>query len=180
MNVKELTLEQYKALVTYLKDEKRHDVIDNDTVEHASILVQALVESAKEKIRLHTTSFCEDFYSRPEIKNAFQEASERNIEMDIISRNDLDENSVFQEYQTMFPNLHITTLPEGIKVEHENEIITLNNFMLIDHNGIRYEQGPKETKCENLMNVNARATFNRPSDVEFFIKNFDNAISTSK
>lgn len=178
MSAIKLSLGQYEELVKFMSQTESQDVIDNDTVEHASILVKALVESSKKEIRLFTTSFCPAFYNREEIKSAFVSAAQNDVTLRIISRYPLD-NGAFEEYNKFFPNgIDARIAKDGILDDEQNP---LNNFIIIDNVGLRYEQGELCTPCgEEIKDVKARASFNRPQAAEFFIAKFDDSFLKSQ
>ncbi|UFS62742.1 hypothetical protein LOH54_01120 [Sulfurimonas sp. HSL-3221] len=181
MKIEELSLNDYKELLGYLSKTQSDSLIDNDSVEHAAILVSELVKSATKEIRLFTTSFCEEFYNRSDVINAFESAAEKKVQFQIISRKPLHENPAYAAYNDLFQErVSVKTLSTGIVIANEDdasERMELNNFMIIDKRGIRYEQGSIETPCNGLKNVNARGTFNRPVDAELFVDAFDKAWS---
>jgi sugar-specific transcriptional regulator TrmB len=172
MSAIKLSLTQYEELVKFMSLTESQDIIDNDTVEHASILVKALVESSKKEIRLFTTSFCPAFYNREEIKAEFESAAKRDVTLRIISRNLIDNNNAFDDYNQFFSKgIKVCIAPDGILDDEQNQ---LNNFIIIDNVGLRYEQGDLCTPCgETISDVKARASFNRPQAAEFFIAKFD-------
>jgi len=172
MSAIKLSLAQYEELVKFMSLTESQDIIDNDTAEHASILVKELVKSSKKEIRLFTTSFCPAFYSRIEIKNEFESAAKRGVSLRIISRQQINKNDVFDSYTQLFKNgIEFHIAPNGILDDEQNQ---LNNFIIIDNLGLRYEQGDLCTPCgETISDVKARASFNRPQAADFFIAKFD-------
>lgn len=172
MNKIKLSLVQYEELVKYMRLTKSQDLIDNDTLERASILVKELLKSSKKEVRLFTTSFCSAFYNREEIKAEFESAAKRDVTLRIISRNLIDSNNAFDDYNQFFSKgIKVCNAPDGILDDEQNQ---LNNFIIIDNVGLRYEQGDLCTPCgETISNVKARASFNRPQAAEFFVARFD-------
>jgi hypothetical protein len=151
------------------------DLIDNDTVNHAHILVSELVKSAKKTIKLYTNSFCEEFYLDKNVMKAFVTAKENGILLKIISENDITSNKAYIEYKKLYNDkIENKEYSEDIIAQFDSDNnLPLNNFMIIDDRGIRYEQEKKEDICENIKDIRARATFNRPKDIKPFVSAFD-------
>ena len=179
MDISRITLDEYSKTLQYLRNTKGDDIIDNDTVEHAERLVSELVNSATEKIRLYTTRFCEEFYNRAMVKQAFSTAAERGVIINILSKDGIEEtNSALIEYKTFFKNNIVSKQVSGDVILNLEEDITLNNFMLIDEAGLRYEQQEMPADgCKELKNVNARGAFNRPNEVKLLATSFDSSFN---
>lgn len=180
ISIANMKLIDYETIVKKMSRENSSELIDNDTVEHAKILVPELVNSSYHSIKLYTNSFCSNFYLSDKVKEAFYSAKERNVQLEIIAETNLDDNEALEEYKNIFGNdLKLkSNYSEKLTMKlANNETIDLNNFMIIDDKGIRYEQENRENICENIKDIKARATFNRPEDVKPFVEIFNTAIN---
>lgn len=177
MNIANMTLIDYKILVKNMADKQTDDLVDNDTVDHARILVSALVNSAKKTIKLYTNSFCKNFYLDENVKKAFINAKKNNVSLEIISENDISSNEAYEEYKNIYNTIKYKRHSEKIFAKFNSNSVLLNNFMIIDDKGIRYEQERKNNICEDIEGIRARATFNRPNDVKPFVDAFNDIIS---
>lgn len=179
MNIANMTLIDYEILVKNMADRQTDDLVDNDTVNHARILVSELVNSAEKTIKLYTNSFCEKFYLDTNVKEAFTNAKKNNdVSLEIISENDISSNEAYEEYKRIYETIRYKHYSKDIFAKFNSNTVSLNNFMIIDDKGIRYEQEKKENICENIEDIRARATFNRPNDVRPFVDAFNKIISS--
>lgn len=173
-----MKLIDYETIVKKMKEENSADLVDNDTVEHAKILVSELVNSSQKSIKLYTNSFCKEFYLSEKVFSVFKDASNRGIKLDVLAEKNLSDNEAIKEYKTLFGCkffLKDSVAPLQMEIA-DNKHITLNNFMIIDEKGIRYEQENRANICNNIQDIKARGTFNRPKDIEPFIKVFNNEL----
>ncbi len=179
MNIANMTLIDYEILVKNMADRQTDDLVDNDTVNHARILVSELVNSAERTIKLYTNSFCEKFYLDTNVKEAFSNAKNNGVSLEIISENDISSNEAYEEYKKIYETINYKHYSKDIFAKFDsNDKVLLNNFMIIDDKGIRYEQEKKKNICENIEDIRARATFNRPNDVKPFVDTFNKIISS--
>lgn len=175
IDVLDMKLLDYETVVKKMAKENSKDLIDNDTGEHAKILVSTLVDNSKNTIKIYTYSFCETFYLYEKVINAFREAAKRGVVLQIISQTNLTGNKALEVYKEIFAGkLNIKETPID-KLELNN--IHLNNFMIIDNQGIRYEQENNYDICENLGNIKARGTFNRENEIKPIADVFDAVMS---
>ncbi len=176
-----MTLIDYEKAVKNMAKNQTNDLADNDTVNHAYILVSELVKTAEKTIRLYTNSFCEEFYENEKILEAFRLASDNKVKFNIISENNISKNKAYIEYKAIFKQDNIQNIQNSqpITAEINSKEVVLNNFMTIDNKGIRYEQEKKDDICNNIKNIRARGTFNRPDDVEPFVVAFDIAFNNN-
>lgn len=176
MKLAGIKLVDYETIVKDMARKDSNELIDNDSVHHAHILVSELVNSAKKSIKLYTNSFCQEFYLNERVLQAFEDAAKRKISLQILSEHDITENGALKKYKEIFAdNIIKEKIAKGeLKATFAPDSTTvLNNFMIIDAKGIRYEQEKKEDICLNMRDIKARATFNRPEDVAPFVKSFD-------
>ncbi|RLA84034.1 MAG: hypothetical protein DRG78_02675 [Epsilonproteobacteria bacterium] len=180
MKIDGMKLIDYDILVKKMAIEQTNDLVDNDTINHAAILVSELVKTAKTSIKLYTDSFCKDFYSKEIVRDSFIEAAKKNIKLEIIADNCLARNNILATaYKDAFAEnlMYKDNISVPIKATFSFGEAILHNFMIIDDRGIRYEQEKKDDICNNLEDVKARATFNRPEDVKPFLEAFNNRIA---
>lgn len=171
-----MKLIDYETIVQNMSKENSSELVDNDTVEHAKILVSELVNSSKESIKLYTNSFCENFYLNEKVLKSFEEAANRNVKFYIIAETNVENNTAINKYKELFNSDSLVikdSVSEPLTMENLGKEITLNNFMIIDDKGIRYEQENKKNICQNIQNIKARGTFNRKEDVKPFVEVFN-------
>jgi hypothetical protein len=71
----------YKQLLNILRKKDSQQLIRNDSVGHATVLVQNLVEHAEKEILLYSSSFCEEFYLKEEILKAFKDKKDLSVKV---------------------------------------------------------------------------------------------------
>lgn len=171
MNIKQISIAEYENVVVRMAKDKTNDFVDNDTIQHAKILVHHLVNSAEDTIKIYTNEFYDKFYLDEKIMEAFNKAYNNDIKLFLISKKDITENNAFIKYADIFnSNFKHCNHSEDITIMISDNKHVLNNFMVIDDNGIRYEQ---EKKTSTYDNIQAKATFNSPNDVKPFVDAFD-------
>ncbi len=161
-----LPISIYKDILKKYRLEESNVLFDNDTHEHAKALISELAKSAKDNglIQIHSTVFCNTIFDSLEVKEALRDASTRGVRLEVKTIATKDKlGAAINTYSNIFmDNFKLT---ENVKIfDAQNE--QLNNFMVVDKTGLRYEQElyPLENmqECHNQPrpNMNAIACFN--------------------
>jgi len=160
----------YKQLLAILREKDSQQLIRNDSVGHATVLVQNLVEHAEKEILLYSSSFCEEFYLKEEILEAFKKKKDLSVKVIIHYKFDEAEDSVGQNKTIARYN---EILGDHVKIKFMNaednlkiEDISLNNFLVADEKGFRYEKSePSKEACvsKGILPTPAVGSLNDPA-----------------
>lgn len=122
---------EYRKLVEDADKFNQDFFIDNSTIEHAKFLILKLINRAKTFIRIFTDNLSEVYYSNHIILETLKEKLNKNIEVEIITRNKT-ESKEFMELQKQYKNnLKLYTLKDKTDME--------NHFLLVDDASFRIE-----------------------------------------
>ncbi|RLA82540.1 MAG: hypothetical protein DRG78_06910 [Epsilonproteobacteria bacterium] len=172
-----MDINRYSKFIDKLIINRDGFVFSNDSVEHAAVAFEKLIGQSKYEIRLYTSKLCDSFFMKGSVYSAFKKASDNNIKLSILvqaSERECKDNKYNdiskKEYEEIFKDNF--TIKYDINLETEEDGL-LNNFLLIDSSGIRYEQEGTIEDCNNIDNVKAKCSIGADGAVKYFSDIFD-------
>ncbi len=159
--------ESYKTLVWESFTKNKSSRFSNGAPIHASIILEAMLTFAKNKVRI----FCEDLdafvYDRPELVMALKQALARNVIIEILTQKypkSKEFKNVIESDKNGLAWIHVA---DSDFVRNRNE-----NFAIMDMRAFRFE--PDKRKKEAL------ACANEPISVGVLDSNFSKLLAMSK
>jgi sugar-specific transcriptional regulator TrmB len=146
----------YSRLLYLLRSKNSDQLIRNDSVAHASVLVANLVENAEKEILIYSSSFCKSFYLSDEVRKAFEQSSKKNIPLKVLIHYDLSSEEALigqkESIKTYIEEIYKNStfeykfLNPTTPISFEGKF--LNNFMVADRMSFRYEKSePSREAC---------------------------------
>lgn len=135
--------------------------IENSNLNHAMFLSFLLIKKAKETIRIFTTKMNETFFENLRIKEEFEKAIRRGVEIHILLQEGSEDKFLkFKE-------------KEGITIHKLKEKSNINNhFLLSDNSAFRIEE-PHTQKDLKEKRIKGFANFNDPILVGKIVNLYD-------
>ncbi len=156
-------LQAYENYVNELARTKSTELISNGMLEHAAVLVAALLTNAQKEIMIFSSSLVFDVYGQPNVISALKTALASRIKISIL----------LQEY----PDIHNDKIahnflqlcnPESdlcvIEITNQEEKKKIDRFVIMDRIGYRY--------CPDASKPEAVASFNRPEKAKVLFDEF--------
>lgn len=156
----------YRQLLDILRKKDSTQLIRNDSVAHASVLVSNIVSHAKEEILIYSSSFCKGFYLSDEIKDAFAKSREKSVPVKLIIHFSLSEDEdIVGQAEAIEAYLGDTYGKDFFKMKFldDNASISfdgmvLNNFIVTDKKSFRYEKTePLKEACVSSASIATHA-----------------------
>ena len=143
---------EYISLVENADKYDQDFFIDNTTFDHAKFLNFKLINRAKKFIKIFTGDLSEVYYNNNIILKALAEKLDKNVKVDIITRNGTKSKEFIELQKKYKDNLNIISLKDKTEIE--------NHFLLVDNTSFRIEltHSKKDTSIINF-NVDAKANF---------------------
>jgi len=146
----------YSRLLFLLRKDDSTQLIRNDSVAHASVLVENMVKNSKREILIYSSSFCKSFYLSDKVREAFELSNSNNVSLKVLIHYDLAANEALVGQQETIKayieeiynnnNFEYRFLSPSQEIGLENRI--LNNFMVVDRKAFRYEKVvPSKESC---------------------------------
>lgn len=112
------------------------EYIENDSVEHAAILVKCLIENARKSVKIFCKALSSDVWGRPEIVQSVEEALAHKVAFQV---------SVMEALQTNGTSQLLLEDPSSeIRMFPYQDVCA--NFLLIDDKSFRFEPNCQERK----------------------------------
>ena len=112
------------------------EYIENDSVEHAAILVKCLIESARESVKIFCKALSSDVWGRPEIVHAVEDALANKVTFQVSVMEALQKNGTSQ--------LLLEDSSSEIRMFPYQDVCA--NFLLVDDKAFRFEPNCEERK----------------------------------
>ena len=143
---------EYKELVIKADKNNQDFFIDNSTIDHAKFLTFRLINRAQSFIRIVTGNLTELYYSNHIILETLKEKLDKNVKVEIITRNG-NNSKEFTELQKRHK--------ENLTLYNLNDKIDLgNHFLLVDDASFRIELPHKKKDTKNSdFKVEAKVNF---------------------
>lgn len=143
---------EYILLVENADKYNQDFFIDNTTFDHAKFLTFKLINRAKKFIKIFTGDLSEVYYNNNIILKALAEKLDKNVKVDIITRNGTKSKEFIELQKKYKDNLNISSLKGKTEIE--------NHFLLVDDTSFRIElaHSKKDTSIINFK-VDAKANF---------------------
>ena len=149
-------IQTYTYLLDILREKDSSQLIRNDSFSHATVLVENLVNHAKEEILIYSSVFCEAFYLNDPIKEAFESSHKRGVTVKVLVHYNLSgkEDTIGQKKTIKMyldeiykdSNIAIKYLDGSKSINLAN--MKLNNFLVTDKKSFRYEKStPSKQAC---------------------------------
>ena len=138
----------YTCLLDTLRNKSSAQLIRNDSLSHAILLVCDMIEHAKDEILIYSSSFSKAFYLREEIVKAFKTSAERGVPVKLLIQYEFDKSEDTMEQKETIA-IYKYNIYRDAPFEHRifapSESITLNNkqlnnFLVVDGMSFRYEK----------------------------------------
>lgn len=134
----DMTLEEYRQFVRSQAREQDGQAIYNESIEHASIVVENLFKNAEKKIDVLSGSFNARVYGRDEVVKEAELflASSLENKLRIILESDSEESRSLHPFFracSHFPNLEVRIAPESVQNQYDF------HFVVMDGTSYRFE-----------------------------------------
>lgn len=137
----EKELLQYKDGIEGLYDSNSDTVVGNSIPEHAALLYELFFNKAKKNIRIYCKNLCQRIFDKDSVINAFKDAVERKVNIEIMITEDKPES---QRFPSVLEQLNIKLncgMPCAMVNNHPI------NFCVVDERAYRYEEKNSECKA---------------------------------
>lgn len=145
----------YRQMVKRVLDEMLSTRIENESAEHAAILIDELIRRAKNCVDIYCRSFAADVWGRSDILDAVRHAMEHNVRFRILTQHQPEMSETFRE------------LKQCPKVEYRiftDEEIDVN-FLIADGKSFRFEPDSGQRHgfayAKSELSATLEAVFNR-------------------
>ncbi len=137
MEVNKEQMSKYHAMVKRLFDQNSEDLFPNSSKEHSAAIIEEILLHAKHDVKIFCTHLSSDVWDKERIRNAFLKAICRNVNIAIITQQDIDKTSELYKI--------IDSLDVDIKENIGSDVKC--NFIVSDSKMFRFEENAEERRA---------------------------------